>query len=272
MYKRWGRFIRAWTDYPLPKGGFIGRRYRVITQIGIGSYGITYRCLDEQEQQEVAVKQSKPSKKGIGQALLAWEREIIAKMDHPFIPSYRDYIEEGRSVWLVTDYVDGSTLEDLIFGEGRIFGQRDTVEWTLQLMDRVQHVHNKGFVHLDLRIPNVIMREADLYLIDFGLAQPIGDNPPDQKKRKNSDTQCLTSLKPAQIQSDLFDIGHLMLFMLYSSFTPELGVMERNWLEELKLSEKLRLILLRLLEEDEPYRRSADFVTDLHGSLTWLES
>jgi hypothetical protein len=63
-----------------------------------------------------------------------------------------------------------------------------------------------------------------------------------------------------------------MLFMLYSGFTPESGVMERNWLEELKLSEKLRLILLRLLEEDEPYRRSADFVADLHGSLAWLES
>jgi serine/threonine-protein kinase len=265
MYKRWGRFIRAWLDYPLPEGGLIGQRYRVIAQIGIGSYGITYRCLDEQDQQEVAVKQAKPSKKGIGQALLAWEREIIVKMDHPFIPSYRDYIEEGRSVWLVTDYVDGSTLEDLIFGEGRIFGERDTVEWTLQLMDRVQHVHNKGFVHLDLRIPNVIMREEDLYLIDFGLARPIGDNPPDQKNG-------LTSLKPAQIQSDLFDIGHLMLFMLYSGFAPESEVMERNWLEELKLSEKLRLILLRLLEVNEPYRRSSDFVADLHGSLAWLES
>jgi serine/threonine protein kinase len=116
MYTRWGRFIRAWADYPLPEGNIIGRRYRVIAQIGIGSYGMTYRCLDEQEQQEVAVKQAKPSKKGIGQALLAWEREIIAKMDHLFIPSYRDYIEEGRSAWLVTDYVDGNSVRAGMIG------------------------------------------------------------------------------------------------------------------------------------------------------------
>ncbi|WP_223066135.1 serine/threonine protein kinase [Paenibacillus caui] len=272
MYKKWERFVRAWTDYPLQEGTLIGQRYRVIAQIGVGSYGITYYCLDEREQRKVAVKQAKPSKKRIGQILLAREREIIAKLDHPFIPTYRDYIQEGRSLWLVTDYVKGQTLEDMIFGEGRIFRERDTVEWTLQLMDRVQHVHHKGFVHLDLRIPNIVISEGNLYLIDFGLAQPIGDGPPVKQILKQTVTHSLTSRKPANIQSDLFDIGHLMLFMLYSSFTPESGVMERHWSEELKLSKQLRLILRRLFGEDEPYQHCSDFVADLHGSLAWLES
>jgi serine/threonine-protein kinase len=45
----------------------------VLTQIGTGSYGITYRCLDEARQQVVAIKQAKPSKKRISQSMLAWE-------------------------------------------------------------------------------------------------------------------------------------------------------------------------------------------------------
>lgn len=67
MVKRWMEFCRAWIDYPLPEGSFIGRgRYKVLTQIGTtGSYGITYRCLDKTRQQVVAAKQAKPSKKRI---------------------------------------------------------------------------------------------------------------------------------------------------------------------------------------------------------------
>ncbi|WP_249898109.1 protein kinase family protein [Paenibacillus sp. PK3_47] len=270
MYKYIKGFLQAWTDYPLQPGSYIGDRYKVISPIGLGSYGITYRCLDEQHQQTVAVKQAKPSKKGTGQQMLAWEKEVMSALEHPFIPACRDFFEEKRSVSLVIDYIEGKTLEDSIFAEGRTFGERDTVNWTLQLMERVKYIHDKGFVHLDLRIPNVIMKEDQLYLIDFGLSAPLGNSGSDLYKQIKAGFNSTTPSKPAMIQSDLYDIGHLMLFMLYSQFSPEPDAPEAGWMEELQLSGELREILLRLLEEGNPYPDTSGFVSDLERILPGL--
>ncbi|MNJ47959.1 Serine/threonine-protein kinase B [compost metagenome] len=193
-------------------------------------------------------------------------------MDHPFIPSLHDYFGENRSWWLVTDYVEGSTIEDLIFHDGHVFSHREVVEWTLQLMDPVQHVHSKGFVHLDLRIPNIIIKEGDLYLIDFGLAQSLTDTPLAIDSKEKADNRNSKLLKPANIQSDLFDIGHFMLFMLYSGYTPEDDSKETTWSQELKLPESLRQVLYKLLEEQEPYRCSTDLINDLNSILADSDS
>lgn len=269
----WRRFYHAWLDYPLEQGSFIGRgKFKVESQIGVGSYGITYRCVDEITQQVVAVKQAKPSKKQVGQTMLAWEREVLSKMDHLFIPGVHDYFQENRSWWLVTDYVEGSTVEDLIFRDGYVFSQQEVVEWTLQLLDRVQHVHAKGFVHLDLRIPNIIIKEGELYLIDFGLAQALNDLPSaNHASIEKTGPDSSKPLKPATIQSDLFDIGHFMLFMLYSQYTPEDDRKERSWSQELKLAPALQQVIHRLLGEQEPYRCSADLIEDLKDMLTGSE-
>lgn len=272
MYNYIKGFLQAWTDYPLQEGSYIGKRYRILSIIGLGSYGITYRCLDEQSQQTVAVKQAKPSKKRTGQQMLAWEKEVLSALEHPFIPACRDFFEEKRSVWLVIDYIEGKTLEDSIFAEGRKFGEKDTVDWTLQLMERVQYVHGKGFVHLDLRIPNVIMREDQLYLIDFGLSAPLGDRDSALYKQIKAGFNSNTPSKPAMVQSDLYDIGHLMLFMLYSEFSPEPDAGEADWKEELQLSCELRGVLMRLLEEGNPYADACEFVSDLTRILPGLRS
>lgn len=272
MYKYMKNFLQAWADYPLENGSYIGGRYRMLTQIGVGSYGITYRCMDEQQQQVVVVKQAKPSKKGIGQKMLAWERDVILQLDHPFIPSCRDYFSENRSDWLVTDLVEGQTLEDLIFADSRSFGEGDTVKWTLALMERVQYVHSMGFVHLDIRIPNVIMRGEDLYLIDFGLAAPLGGHPTALMQQTKTSSGSIILPKPATIQSDLLDIGHLMLFMLYSRFSPKSGAAEGSWMEELTLSPQLRDILYRLLGEGVPYPDTPEFVSELSAILPGLQS
>lgn len=270
MYKFIKGFLQAWTDYPLQQGSIIGSRYRVLSPIGLGSYGITYRCLDEQIQGTVAVKQAKPSKKGTGQQMLAWEQEVMSALEHPYIPACRDFFKENRSVWLVIDYIEGKTLEDAIFAEGKKYGEQDTIKWTLQLMERVQYVHDKGFVHLDLRIPNVIMKEDQLYLIDFGLAAPLGDRGSELHRQMKAGLNSDIPSKPAAIQSDLYDIGHLMLFMLYSQFSPEPDAPEADWKEELQLSAGLREILIRLLEEGNPYRDTSEFTSDLTRILPRL--
>ncbi|WP_379160790.1 serine/threonine protein kinase [Paenibacillus sp. sgz5001063] len=266
-FERWRGFVRAWHDYPLPEGSRIGDRYTIESLLGEGSYGLTYRCSDTRNGALLAVKQSRPSKKAVGRSMLTKERDILQAMNHPHIPKCRGYFEQRGSNWLVTDYIEGKTLEDMIFDENIIYGERECLATILRLMELVAHVHSRGYVHLDLRIPNVILRNEELYLIDFGLARRIGEvesvlgrrEPKEKPKRM-----------PPVIASDLYDIGQLMLFMLYSGFTPKPGEAERGWREELDLSPGMLRIVSRLLGEQEAYPDTGIFVREaeaLHESL-----
>ncbi|MNV41295.1 hypothetical protein D3C71_1329270 [compost metagenome] len=73
---------------------------------------------------------------------------------------------------------------------------------------------------------------------------------------------------PASISSDLHDIGHLMLFMLYSGFSPQRGQQERSWTEELPLSPAMRGLLLRLLDHPESYQDTGELIDELQTVLT----
>ncbi|AIQ64816.1 hypothetical protein PSTEL_18550 [Paenibacillus stellifer] len=270
MFERLRAFVAAWRDYPLEPGALIGGRYEVISRLGLGSYGLTYRCLDRESKREVAVKQAKPSKKDIGYTMLLRERDVLLRLDHPRIPSCRDFIEDKGSVWLVTDYIYGSTFEQLIFDEGSVFGEKETLGFILRLMDVVGYIHEKGIAHLDLRIPNIIAKGEELYVIDFGLARPFveASDQADQNFLRDPDPDGLPARMPASISSDLHDIGHLMLFMLYSGFSPQRGQQERSWTEELPLSPAMRGLLLRLLDHPESYQDTGELIDELRTVLT----
>ncbi|WP_342423679.1 protein kinase family protein [Paenibacillus sp. FSL E2-0178] len=262
-FERWRGFIRAWQDYPFPEGAVIGGRYTIEALLGEGSYGLTYLTRNPEDGTPLALKQSRPSKKAVGRAMLARESAILRVIEHPNIPACRDYFEYKGSNWLVTDYIAGKTLEDLIFDEQIVYGERECLATTLKLMERVAHVHSRGYVHLDLRIPNVILQNEDLYLIDFGLAAKIGEadtaQQPQKGKRKGKD---MPERRPPVIASDLYDVGQLMLFILYSGYKPVRGGAERSWREELELSPGMLQMLSRLLGEQEAYTDTAVFIRE----------
>ncbi|AIQ57433.1 serine/threonine protein kinase [Paenibacillus borealis] len=261
-FERWRGFIRAWKDYPFPEGAVIGGQYKIDRLLGEGSYGLTYRCYDSGEGTLRALKQSRPSKKAVGRAMLARESAILQAMDHPNIFKYRGYFEYKGLNWLVTDYIAGKTLEDLIFDEQIVYGERECLATTLKLMELVAHVHSRGYVHLDLRIPNVILQNEDLYLIDFGLAAKIGEADTAQQPRKRKTKDIMPERRPPVIASDLYDVGQLMLFMLYSGYKPVRGGAERSWREELELSPGMLQMLSRLLGEQEAYPDTAVFIRE----------
>ena len=71
--------------------------------------------------------------------------------------------------------MNGDTLEDLIFEQDMKYGEDECIEITLQLLKLVRYIHDQGYVHLDLRIPNVLFKDGRIQLIDFGLARRIGE-------------------------------------------------------------------------------------------------
>lgn len=263
-------FIAAWRDYPAEVNTLFAGRYLVHEMIGEGSYGMTYRCTDQNSGCIVAVKQARPSKDGDARLLLSREADILKSLNHPQIPAFKDLFTEKRHIYLVMSYLSGDTLEDLIFEQGHTYNEHACVLITLQLLELVIYIHEKDLVHLDLRIPNVLFKNNDINLIDFGLARKIGEPPPRMKSRrkwlrKHSDFSS-GDHKIAEEQADLQDIGHFMLFMLYSAYEPDHNQndsVERSWREELQLSQELKEVIERLLGLSKPYTGSSQFMSDL---------
>lgn len=273
-------FIRAWRDYPVQSGQLIGERYEVAELLGMGSYGLSYRCIDRLDGKEVALKQAKPSRRQLAGLLLRRERDALLAMEHPSIPRCKDFFTYRKRDWMAADYVRGRTLEDLIFEEGRVFDEADCLRWALELLDLIGYVHARGYVHLDIRIPNVMMDEQGIHLIDFGLARRIGED-----EVKAPDGSFIEGRMPARIYSDLEDAGHLLLYMLYSGYAPpDEGVSaigkntslesaesdERSWEDELELSAPTQGLLRRLLRLDSSFADTDEAKKAIGESLSAL--
>lgn len=264
-------FYAAWRDYPAASGTVLGNRYVVQEVVGQGSYGLTYKCVDRTSGSLVAVKQARPSKGRYGKRLLEREAMILKALPHPRFPAFIEWFTGKGNAYLAMSFLQGDTFEDLIFELGHKYGERECVRITRQLLELVMYSHAKGYVHLDLRIPNVLVKDGEIYLIDFGLARKIGEPAPNHVHVRNGSGQRGTAsrqFKAAEETSDLLDIGHFMLFLLYSAYVPEKNAEpseERSWQDELALSSELKTVIERLLELREPYSGSAEFMNELES-------
>ncbi|WP_430023402.1 serine/threonine protein kinase [Paenibacillus sp. MABNR03] len=246
LQRSWQRLLGLWTDRPRREGSLILERYRIQELLGMGSYGLTYLCVDEQNGKEVALKESKPSKGRLSARLLDREADVMNRMNHPAIPKLLHAFKyKGRSC-IVTEYIRGETLEQCIFEQGLKYTEQECLALAIQLLAPLVHVHEQGYIHGDVRIPNVILREGQIHLIDFGLARRMGEPLLPELKRRMRELPEPED-EPASPDQDLQDLGHFLLFMLYSAYEPEKGKAPASWQEELELTPELRHMLERLL-------------------------
>jgi serine/threonine-protein kinase len=257
------RFFNGWRDFPLKEGTLLAGRYEVLNVIGQGSFGITYRSADRQRQNDVViVKQSRPSKGERARTMLVAEAEILDRVQHSSVPLRMDLFSDRKNYYLVMDYIEGDTFEQLIFEKGVIFDESDCAAWGLKILQAVAHIHHRGYVHLDLRLPNIVVRDGSVYILDFGLARKIGDHHEEQAPQSGK----LPYRHLAEPTTDLAAIGHLMLYLLYSTFevsdNDSLNE-ERSWEEELCISQELRMMLRKLLQLDEPFATAVEAIEAL---------
>ncbi|MEF3303406.1 serine/threonine protein kinase [Paenibacillus sp. GYB003] len=266
LFAYWRSVYEAWIDYPKREGAVIAGQYRILRFLGIGSYGLTYVCVDADSGREVVLKQAKPSKRAAGRQALRREADVLTRLRHPSIPQWLASFEYNNGAYMATELVRGQTVEDFIFERGVVFSELETLRFVRRLVDIVAYVHEQGFVHSDIRIPNVILNDDRIHLIDFGLACRIGE----PALRKTAfDSSAAAPNKSAEPADDLYAIGHFMLFMLYSGFEPRSSeaVRDASWENELTLSPATRRMLRKLLRIDSPYSNTRQFARDVDLSL-----
>ena len=154
-------------------------RYRLGRRLGAGGFGSVHEAVDERLERWVAVKVIPAD----GTAPERARREAVAagRLDHPGIVAIYDAGEEPGARYLVSELVDGQTLAALEAEEA--LTDRDVLRIGLSLADALEHAHERGVVHRDLKPQNVLVPDRPrswrgaAKLADFGIASLAGDDP-----------------------------------------------------------------------------------------------
>lgn len=148
--------------------------YAIINQIGEGSYGIAY-LLEHKETGEKAVLKRLKVKHRHTKNRLKFLQEVTFLKILSSLPVPKVYMEGfiEELPFYIMEHVEGDTFEQAIFERHETFSIIDTLAKAEELLDIMIVMHEQGIVHRDLRIPNIILQNDKMTIIDFGLATKI---------------------------------------------------------------------------------------------------
>ena len=154
----------------------IAGRYRVERVAGRGGMGTVWLCHDEVLGRQVAVKQVGvfPGESAPDIARALREARSSAVLNHPHVVSVFDVVEADDHIWLVMEYVPGSTLSEIIKRDGRLDPAR-VAAIGAQVADGLAAAHARGTVHRDVKPGNVLVDGDHAKISDFGIARTDGD-------------------------------------------------------------------------------------------------
>ncbi|MBL0085726.1 MAG: protein kinase [Ideonella sp.] len=156
-------------------------KYRIVREIGRGSMGVVYEGFDPSIQRRVAIKVVReadldPIERGELHARLEREAQAAGRLNHPNIVAVYDFGEDTASsstrvAFIAMELVDGTELKSL-FDAGRSFSMPEIVRVMTAILVALQHAHERGVVHRDVKPGNVILlADGGVKLTDFGVAR-----------------------------------------------------------------------------------------------------
>jgi hypothetical protein len=155
------------------------KRYVIVRTIGHGGMAAVYEARDTRRGTACAIKEMSLSTVPANerpqaiQNFLA-EARILSRLNHPNLPAFTDFFTEGTRHFLVMEFVDGNTLEDLLEANHGPFTERRVLGWARQLCDVLEYLHSQQppIIFRDLKPGNIMLtRGGRIKLIDFGIAR-----------------------------------------------------------------------------------------------------
>lgn len=194
-------------------------RFRVLRLIGSGGMGEVYEGFDDRLQRPVAIK-------GLLHDRVTSERRerlrrealSAAALSHPAITHVYEIVEEADADWVVMEYVNGTSLADLITLTPLPAAQAATIG--AEVAEALAEAHAHGIVHRDVKTENVLLTSSGhVKVLDFGLAKWTGERSTDDERITTDGMVVGTSkaMSPEQAlgkgvdgRSDVFSVGSLM--------------------------------------------------------------
>jgi eukaryotic-like serine/threonine-protein kinase len=241
--------------------------YKLLEQIGEGGFGVVFMAEQQQPvRRKVALKVLKPgmdTRQGV--ARFEAERQALALMDHPNIAHVFDggATDAGRP-YFVMELVRGVPITE--FCDQSCLAIRQRLELFVDVCQAVQHAHQKGIIHRDIKPTNVMVTLHDgrpvVKVIDFGIAKAMGQQLTEKTLFTNfaqmigtplymSPEQAAMSGLDVDTRGDVYSLG-VMLYELLTGTTP---------FENARLSKVGYDEMRRIIREEEPPKPSARMST-----------
>lgn len=163
-------------------GTVIEGKYEILKQIGKGGMSTVYLAMDKRLNKQWAVKEIRKQGKTkndevVINSLIA-EANLMKKLDHPALPRIVDIIDNGETIYVVMDYIEGESLDKIINDYGPQ-PQELVIEWAKQLCDALDYLHSQHppIIYRDMKPANVMLKpEGNVKVIDFGIAREYKEN------------------------------------------------------------------------------------------------
>lgn len=180
-------------DHHLPLGSVLNDRYLVGRVLGEGGFGITYIGCDLNLEMKVAIKEYFPidrvyrfsnasldvsnyshaaEKFHSGKVKFLREARTMARLDkQQNIVSVKDFFEKNNTAYIVMEYVEGTTLKELVNQRGGRIPAGELLYMLAPLFPALTSVHELGLIHRDISPDNLMLENGKIILLDFGCAR-----------------------------------------------------------------------------------------------------
>ncbi len=207
---------------------YIGKRldgrYQIEEIIGVGGMAVVYKAYDNVEDRTVAIKILKDEFVSNDEFIRRFKNEskAIAILSHQNIVKVYDVSFGDLIQYIVMEYIDGITLKEYIERQGSL-RWKDTVYFTIQILKALQHAHDKGIVHRDVKPQNImVLPDGTIKVTDFGIARFARN---EQRTITDKAIGSVHYISPEQARgektdekADLYSVG----VMLYEMLTGQL--------------------------------------------------
>ena len=180
-------------DHHLPLGTVLNNRYLVGRVLGEGGFGITYIGCDLNLELKVAIKEYFPidrvyrfsntslqvsnyahatGKYNSGKEKFLREAHTMARLDkQQSIVSVRDFFEENNTAYIVMEYVEGTTLKEVVKQRGGRIPVGELLDMLEPIFPALTSIHKLGLIHRDISPDNLMLENGKIRLLDFGCAR-----------------------------------------------------------------------------------------------------
>ncbi|MCI0713722.1 MAG: SUMF1/EgtB/PvdO family nonheme iron enzyme [Chloroflexi bacterium] len=269
------------SDFEPRVGEVLAGRYTFVRKLGQGGNGEVWQATDPLPcggTFDVAIKILKREVSDNPKRIKRFEHEIgvARRLNNPHIIRTTHWDHIGAQFYAVMDYVKGETLRD--FMQGRVFSDKETVHYLQQIAEALHFAHQQGIVHRDVKPENILMREGNLYLGDFGLAVS-----PEEDMSLTDSGEWVGTKKymapeqwynqPVSPQTDVYALAIIAYEMLTGEFPYDASSHARLLQQHMDdllpahptLPDEILSILHRATAKkaDERYPTASDFITDL---------